>query len=142
MAIPNATRQTLIDEAFGGATIEVGLLDTSSGYSFNADTDGTVADLPTGAEPTDASYSRQTLSNVSISQDNTDDEGVRDADDVVFSSLSTANDIQTVFVARQSDGVLIAVYDDDSAGSLADLPKATNGSDFTISFDAEGILNV
>lgn len=142
MAIPNATRQTLIDETFGGATIEVGLLDTSTSYSFNADTDGNVADLPTSAEPGDASYSRQTLSNVSITQDNTDDEGVLDADDVVFSALSTTNDIQTVFVARQSDGVLIAVYDDDSAGSLADLPKATNGSDFTISFDAEGILNV
>lgn len=150
MAIPNHALQQVIEAWLSGATIKVGLLDTSTSYTYDQAADEFVSDLPTGAEPSDPSYSRQTLSNVSITQDDTGNEGVLDADDVTFPSLSTSNDIQTVFVYKQvggddttpGDDPLVAVYDDDSAGSLADLPIATNGSDLTLTLDSEGIVNI
>jgi len=150
MALPNHFKQQVLDAFLGGETIKVGLLDNSSSYSFSPDNDEFVSDLPTTQEPSDASYSRVTLSGLSFSQDNSSDEGVFDADDVTFSSLSTTNDIQAVFVYRQvgaddstpADDELVAVYDDNSAGSLADLPIATNGSDLTLSFNADGIVNI
>lgn len=157
MALPNHIKQQFLSDSLGSATLKVGLLDSSSSYTFDPvahefvdDLDGTSdGDAPSN-EPTDASYSRQTLSNVSITQDDTDNEGVLDADDVTFSSLSTSNDIQAIFVYEQvggddttpNDDPLVAVYDDDSAGSLADLPKPTNGSDLTISLDSEGLVNI
>lgn len=150
MVSPNHFKQQALESLLGGSTIKVGLLDTSAGYTFDPATDEFVADLPTTQEPGDTSYSRQTLSNVTITQDDTDNEGVLDADDVVFSSLSTTNDIQTIFIYEQvgaddstpSDDILIEVYDDDSGGSLADLPKATTGDDWTINFGSEGIVNI
>lgn len=150
MTLPNHILQQFIEAQLGSATLKVGLLDNSTGYTFDPAADEFVSDLPTGQEPSDSSYSRQTLQNVTITQDDTDNEGVLDADDVVFSSLSTSNDIQAIFVYEQvggddttpGDDVLVAVYDDDSAGSLSDLPIATNGSDLTVSFDSEGIVNL
>jgi len=152
MALLNNTKVALLNNLLSGETIKVGLLDSSANYSVDPDADAYVGDLPTGSEPTDASYSRQTLSNVSISQDNANDRGVFDADDAVFQSLSTSNDIEAVFVYRQAgtddstpaDDEVIAVFDDDSGdgGGLADLPKATNGSDFEIQFGADGILEL
>ena len=150
MALTNHFKQQVLTALLSGETLKCGLLDTTAGYTFDPALDEFVADLPTGAEPSDSSYSRQTLANIAITQDDTDNEGVLDADDVTFPSLSTSNDIEAVFVYRQvggddttpGDDELLAVYDDDSAGSLSDLPKATNGSDFTIQFDAEGIVNI
>jgi len=40
------------------------------------------------------------------------------------------------------DDEIIAIFDDDSAGSVADLPLSTNGSDVSISWNSEGIINV
>lgn len=150
MAIPNHALQQVLEAWLSGETVKVGLLDTSTSYTYDQVNNEFVGDLPTGAEPSDASYSRQTLANLSFTQDDTDNEGVFDADDVTFSSLSTTNDIQTVFVYLQvgtddttpADDPLIAVYDDDSAGSLSDLPIPTNGSDLTLTLDSEGIVNI
>lgn len=152
MALLNNTKAALLNSLLSGETIKVGLLDSSANYTVDPDADAFVGDLPTGSEPTDASYSRQALTNVSILQDNTNDRAVFDADDAVFTSLSTSNDIEAVFVYREvggdettpGDDELIAVFDDDSGdgGGIADLPKATNGSDFEIQFGADGILEL
>lgn len=150
MAAPNHFKQQVLESFLSGATVKIGLLDTSTAYSFAESTDEFVGDLPTGAEPSDASYSRQTLGNKTFIQDDADGEGVFDADDVVFPSLSTTNDIQAVFIYKQigtddttpGDDPLVAVYDDDSAGSLSNLPISTNGSDLTVSFNSEGIVNI
>jgi hypothetical protein len=144
MAVPNNLKQTVLDELITGETVVVGLLDSTANYSFSADQDALISDLPTAAEPSDPSYGRQTVSNVTVAQDNADDEGVLDGDNVTFSSLTTANQIEVVFVARQRDGLLLSVFDDDSGdnGGIADLPIPTNGSDLEIQFDAEGILTI
>lgn len=158
MASTNHLGHQLLVTALQDATIRCLLLDTSTSYTY-APEDEFVSDLPTGAEPGDASYARQDVDDASgaFSQDDTDDEGVYDPADVTFSSLSTTNDIQTVaFYAQDgfgsagtddttpTDDPLVAVYDDDSGdgSGIADLPIATNGSDLTITIDAEGLLNI
>jgi hypothetical protein len=145
--IPNDTKRELLDAYLSGATIRVLLLDDSETYSFDVDTHDFVDDvLAAGTEMSGTGYSRQTLQNVSITVGDTGDEGVFDADDVTFTGLD-AGTIQAVVVYHQvggddstpGDDRVLAVHDDASVG---DLPLATNGSDITISWDSEGIINI
>lgn len=156
MAGTNHFSQQLLQQTLGSATVVCMLLDTSTSYTFDPDLDEFVSDIPTGAEPGDVSYSRQTVTGTSIDQDDTNDEGSYDIADVTFSSLSTTNDIQTVVFYAQDgfaggtddttpgDDPLIAVFDDDSgdSGGIADLPIATNGSDLTIQINASGLFTI
>ena len=156
MPVPNDTKEGLLNGAFDftNDTLRVLLLDDSSAYTFDADAHEFVDDLDGSSdgdapsnEPTDASYSRQTLTGNAVTEDTTDDEAVFDADDITFPSLSTTNDIQAVVVYRQvggddttpADDEVLVVLDDATVG---DLPIPTNGSDLVITWDAEGILNI
>jgi len=155
MALPNNAKEILMEGQIDGTTdtLKVALLSNATAYTFDENTHETVADVidggTTGTEFSGGSYARQTLQNVTVQQDDPDNEGVLDADDTTFSSLDT-EDIQTIIIYKQvggddttpGDDPIIAVLDDDSAGSLADLPLTTNGSDVTISWNAEGILNI
>jgi len=134
-------------------TLKVALVSDNTAYSFSPDTDTFVSDVldggTTAQEFQGTGYSRQTLSNVTVTQDDTDDEGVADADDVTFTGLD-GDTIQAVLVYKEvggdettpGDDPIIAVFDDNSAGSLADLPLATNGGDVTLAFSSEGIVNI
>jgi len=141
-----------IDHA--NATIKVALGGDNTAYTFDQDAHEFVGDVfdggTTGEELSDASYDRQTATGQSVKQDDTDDEGVFDIDDVTFTSLDTTQDIQFIVFYRQiggddttpGDDEIIALYDDDSAGSLSDLPLPTNGSDVTLQIDSEGLINI
>lgn len=159
MAAPNHYKRDLMqashDHSSTGDTIKVALGGSGTAYTFDPDTHQYVADVfdagTTGEELDYASPGdRQTLANQSVTMDTTDDEGVFNADDVTFPDLDTTQDIQFIVVYQQiggddttpGDDRIIAIYDDDSAGSLADLPLVTNGSDVTISWSAEGIVNI
>lgn len=157
MALPNNAKEILMEGQIDGTTdtIKVALLNNQTAYTFDPDNHEFVADVidggTTGTEFSGGSYARQTLANVTVTSDLTDDEGVLDADDTVFSSLDT-QDIQTIIIYKQvgaddttpADDPIIAVLDDDSptGEEVADLPLTTNGSDVTISWAAEGILNI
>lgn len=160
MAVPNATKTQLLNGAFNLATdtIRIALISSSTAYTFDPDAHEFVSDILDGGTTASefsgsAGYTgqadRQTLANPTTTQDNTDDEGVFDADDVTWAGVDGTNDIQAFLIYKQvggddttpGDDRVLAVYDDDSAGSLADLPLAVNGSDVTISWNAEGIIN-
>lgn len=155
MAAPNHFKQKLMNGDFDldANTVRVALISDNTAYTFDPDAHEFVDDVldsgTTAEEFAGTGYSRQTLSNPSVTQDDTDDEGVFDADDVTFTSLD-GDGIQGILVYKQvggddttpGDDPIIAVLDDDSAGSLTDLPLTTNGGDVTISWDAEGILNI
>jgi hypothetical protein len=155
MAMPNKFKSLLLsaDHNLGSATVRVALGGDSTAYTYDQDAHEFVSDVfdggTTGEELSDSSYSRQTLSGTTVSQDNTDDEGVWDADDVTFASIDTTQDIQFILVYVQvggddttpGDDPIVTIYDDDSAGSLSELPHPTNGSDVIISWDSEGIVN-
>jgi len=155
MAAPNNFKEELMEAQFDflNDTLKVALVSDNTAYSFSPDTDTFVGDVLDGGTTAEefqgTGYSRQTLSNVTVTQDDTDDEGVADADDVTFTGLD-GDTIQTVLVYKEvggdettpGDDPIIAVFDDDSAGSLADLPLTTNGGDVTLAFSSEGIVNI
>ena len=155
MAAPNNAKEILLEGQIDGTsdTLRVALLNNTTSYTFDPDNHTNVDDVidggTTGTEFSGGSYSRQTLSNVTVTQDDVDDEGVFDADDTTFPSLDS-QDIQTIIIYKQvggddttpGDDPIVAVLDDDSAGSLTDLPLTTNGSDVTITWNAEGIVNI
>jgi len=155
MAAPNNFKEGLMEAQFDflNDTLKVALVSDNTAYSFSPDTDSFVGDVLDGGTTAEefqgTGYSRQTLSNVTVTQDDTDDEGVADADDVTFTGLD-GDTIQAVLVYKEvggdettpGDDPIIAVFDDNSAGSLADLPLATNGGDVTLAFSSEGIVNI
>jgi hypothetical protein len=150
MPVPNATKLALLNGSIDLAadTVRVLLLNDSQAYSFDPDRDATVQDVLNNAtEFGDTNYTRQTLANQSTSQDDTDDEGVFDADDVTWANLGGSETIQAAVIYRQvggddttpGDDEVIAVFDDTD---IAELPLATNGSDVDLVFDTEGIVNL
>ena len=155
MASPNNYKEKLMEGTFDhpNETLRVALLSDNTAYTFDPDNHTFVNDIidggTTATEFTGSGYSRQTLSNVTTTQDDTDDEGVTDADDLTFTSLD-GDTIQAVVIYKQvggddnspGDDPVVAVYDDDSAGSLADLPLTTNGGDVTLAFSSEGVVNI
>lgn len=132
-------------------TMRVMLLDDSSIYTFDPDGHEFVSDITSaGNEMSGTGYSRKTLSNTSVTEDTSDDEGVWDADDITFTGLD-AGTIQTIVVYKQvggddstpGDDRVIVVLDDDSPGSgVSGLPLTTNGSDVAIAWNSEGLLNL
>jgi len=155
MAAPNNFKEELMEAQFDflNDTLKVALVSDNTAYSFSPDTDSFVGDVLDGGTTAEefqgTGYSRQTLSNVTVTQDDTDDEGVADADDVTFKGLD-GDTIQAVLVYKQvggddstpGDDPIVAVYDDNTAGSLADLPLTTNGGDVTLALSSEGIVNI
>jgi len=156
MASPNNFKTDLMNASFDLTvdTIKVALGGSGTAYTFDPAAHTFVGDVfdggTTGEELVDASYDRQGTTTPSVTQDDTDNEGVFDIDDVTFPGLDTTQDIQFIVFYKQvggddtspGDDPIIALYDDDSAGSLADLPLATNGSDVTLQIDTEGLINI
>jgi len=158
MASPNNFKEILMEGSVNltSDTIRVALVNDSTAYTFDPDAhtnlddilDGgtTAAEFGTGSG---TGYSRQTISGITVTQDDTDDEGVFDANDTTFSSLDAAT-IQAVVIYKQvggddntpGDDPVLVVLDDDSAGSVADLPLTTNGGDVTLQWNSEGIVNI
>lgn len=150
--IPDRTKTELFRATvdYANDTIKLALLKESTEYSPDSTAHEFVADVldggTTGAEFGDTNYSRKTLT-TSVSEDNTDNEGVFDAGDVTFSSLGGSQTIEAVLIYKQvggddttpGDDPILRIIDDSEA---ADLPLATNGGDVTFSFDAEGVINI
>lgn len=136
------------------ATVRAALLKNTTEYSPDADTHNFVDDVldggTTGAEYDDTNYSRQSVTNVAITEDNTDTEVVIDCDDVTWSSLGSATGGQTVEAvlfyvqiggddATPGDDPILRIFDDSEE---TDLEKQTNGEDFTWQINSEGLINL
>jgi len=155
MAAPNNFKEQVMEAEFDflNDTLKVALISDNTAYTFDPATHSFVGDVldggTTAQEFQGSGYARQGLSNVTVTQDDVDNEGVADANDVTFSGLD-GDTIQGDLIYKQvggddttpGDDPIIAVYDDNSAGSLADLPLTTNGGDITLAFSSEGIVNI
>lgn len=158
---PNRTLREILDANidFATDTIKVALFDNSTAYTFDPDTHNFVSDILDGGTTAQelqgsAGYTgtsdRKAITTASVTQDDTDDEGVYDGDDVTWQGVESTEDIQGWIVYKQvggddttpGDDPVLIVVDDDMADAPADLPLATNGSDITIAWDAEGIANL
>ena len=128
-------------------TLRVALLSTSTAYTPDIDNESFVSDVldggTTAQEFTGSGYNRQDLANPAVTQDDTDDEAVLDADDTTFPSID-GDEIQGALVYQQiggddaspGDDVLIAFYDG------GDFPITANGSDIVVQWPSEGLYNL
>jgi hypothetical protein len=143
-SIYNSFKKLLFDGGvdLGNDTIKVALIDDTTAYSPNIDTETYVSDVldggTTAQECSGTGYTRKTVS-LTTSQDNTDDEAVADAGDLTYSGADFGT-IQGILlfqeVTTDSDSPLIAHI------TSADLPLTTNGGDVNLNWDAEGVLNL
>lgn len=133
-------------------TLKVALYDDSAAYTFDEDAHefvgdvldgGTTAQELGGSSGYTGSGDRATVENASVTQDNTGDRGVFDADDVSWSGVESTEDIQGWIVFKEvtddTDSPVLIVVDDDMSDAPDDLPLVTNGSDITIEWDDVGI---
>lgn len=103
-------------------------------YSPNVDTHTKVSDVTNEINDTGYTAGGRALSGLSVSQDNGDDEGVWDAADVTWASSSISAYGAVIYDTTAASG-LICYFD------FASYQVSSSG-DFTISWNAEGIINL
>lgn len=145
MGVPSELSATI---DLSNDTLRMALFDNESGtpYSFDATHDfvSSVFDSgTTGLEFSGTGYSRQPLAGVSISTDDTDNEGVFDHNDVTFASLDGAT-IAAALSYVQIGGDDTTPGNDPLLAHLTstDFPLTTNGGDVTLNIDTEGEINI
>lgn len=130
---PNRFRYNLLHSYLTGKTLKVLALKTT--YTFDPD-HKFVADIkaPTDYELSGTGYSRQTLTSVTITQDDTADRAVLDADDVTYTGINAGSiGFLLLYIDNGSDATNEIVLIDDTP----DL--TTNGADVTIVWSSIGI---
>lgn len=150
--IPNQTKLELFNGTIDLSTdtIRAALYNDAIAYTPDPDTHDTVADVLDGTvaeEFSDTNYAREDVTTPVTREDDAVDQAQWDGDDITWASLGGTQTIQGVVLYKQvgaddstpADDPIIRVIDDSEE---ADLPKATNGSDITISWDASGILTL
>lgn len=123
----------------GADTIQVMLV--TSSYTPNADHD--FIDLggsdAVSAELSGSGYSRKTLASKSISEDDTNDRAEFDAADVTWSSIDAGTAAAAVvFKSTGVDTTSVIIAYIDTGG----FPITTNGGDLTVTWNAEGIIQL
>lgn len=136
------------------ATVRAALLGAGTEYTPDANNHNFVADVldggTTGVEYSDTNYSRQDVTNVQITEDNTDTEVVIDWDDITWPSLGPstgAEIVEAVLIYIQvggddttpADDPILKIFDDSEE---ADLESQPNGEDWTWQINAEGAINI
>lgn len=131
-----------LDLNAAGTVVRCMLERSTSTYTPDKDHDY-VSDLTGFVEISVASYARVTLATKAVNLDDTNDRAEFDADDLSFGSLETGQTVDALVLYQQtggsdaspSDDLLIA-YIDTATG----LPAVLNGGAFTITIDAEGLI--
>lgn len=137
-AIYNSFKRDIMNGSIDLDTDTIKIMLVTSSYSANIDTHTKRSDITNEISGTGYSAGGASLGSLSVSVDNTDDEGVFDAADA---SWSTAT-----FTARGA-----VLYKSRGGASSADelicyidfgADKSCSAGTFTIQFDAEGIINL
>lgn len=112
--------------------LNLALLDNN--HANDIDNDATFSDV-SGDEVSGSGYSAggQAIANTGVTQDNTDDEGVLDGDDVVWSNSSITARYGVVY--HNSTGTIVAILDFGQ-------DKTSSNGEFKVSFAGEGIVNL
>lgn len=135
----NEWKQTILrDNLASGADIRIALLMTNTTADSENDDIKFVDDITTLDESDGANYARKALANEIVNEDDTGDEAEFDADDVTWTALGAGT--------REIAGILVYkhVTDDTDSEVIAWLeyatPKHPDGSDFTVQWNAEGLV--
>ncbi len=118
-------------------TIKAALL--SSSYTPDADAHEFYSDVSANEVAASGTYAAggATLANKTVTQDNTDDEGVFDADDISFTGATISARYLAIYKSTGVAGTsrLICLID------FGSVQSSSNGT-FSVAFAAEGILNL
>jgi hypothetical protein len=123
------------DLSNGGDTIKVALV--TSSYTPDIDSHEDFADITNEVSGDGYTAGGATLANQSVSKDTGDDEAVFDADDVAWeeSDFTARRAIIYQDTGTPATSLLIAAIDFGE-------DKTASGGNFTITWDAEGIINL
>jgi hypothetical protein len=135
--IYNSFKKRLMQKDIDLANDTITVMLVASGYAPDADAHEFKSDVTSEVSGTGYTAGGAALANKTITQDNTDDEGVFDADDAVWANSE--------ITARGA-----VIYKDTGVATTSPLvcyidfgaDKTTYGTDFKIQWAAEGILNV
>ena len=121
--------------ALDSDTIKVALV--TSSYTPDIDTHENFDDITNEVSGTGYTAGGAALANKAVTKDTTDDEGVFDADDLTWSSASITARAAIVYkdTGTPATSQLVAYIDFTE-------DKTASGGDFTIQWNAEGILNL
>lgn len=116
--------------------IRVLLVMTNTTIDSENDSIVNVDDFTTLDEFDGANYARKALANEAVNKDTTNDRAEFDADDVTWTALGAGT--------RDCDGALVYKHVNDDTDSIPivylDFSATPDGNDFTIQWNAEGIL--
>lgn len=127
----------LLDFDTGGDVFHIILLEANS--DVNPDDIDVTTVLGRAGTTELATYSRGTVAGQGTTQDDANDRGEFDGNDQVFSAVVAQNDITGYLLIKfvtDDDGSFPIAFFDGATG----LPLPPNGSDITITWNAEGIL--
>ena len=141
-AIYNNFKEQVMEGVFnlasGGDTLKVALV---TGYAPDIDTHTAWSDA-SGSEVTGTGYSAGgvTLTSQDVTQDNTNDRGIFDAADVTWTGLNIAGTSASPSHAILYDDTVTAPSD--ALIAYWEVTTATNGGDYTLQFNATGIITL
>lgn len=136
--IYNSFKRDLANGSIDLDTDTIKIMLVTSSYTPDQDAHTKRSDITNEVAGTGYSSGGATLANKSVAVDNTDNEGVFDADDVTWSGASITARGAVLYKSRggaSSADELIAYIDFGA-------DKTASGGDFRITFNAEGILNI
>lgn len=146
----NAFAEWALENDVESATLRVLLFTDDTAYTPDR-SDATVDDIVTGSaggvtEVADASYSRQTLSNVTVSKDDGNSRAVLDADDVDFGNLEGDEDAAGALVFVQvgesddESNDIPVLYTEFVDGNGDPKTIRLQGSPFTVAWASVGLV--
>jgi len=135
--IYNAFKKNIMNGSIDLDTDTIKVMLTTSTYEPSQDNDTYMNQVTNEVTGTGYTAGGATLANEAVTQDNTDNEGVLDADDVTWST--------STITARYA-----VIYKSSGASTTSPLiccidfgaDKSSSGGNFTISWNAEGIINL
>lgn len=135
--IYNSFKTQLLNGEINFGTSSIKLMLVTSSYAPNQDTDDFQDDVTNEVEGTGYTAGGATLASGTVTQDNTDNEAVYDADDVTWgtSSLTARGAVLYKDTGVGSTSPLIAYLDFGS-------DQTSSSGNFTIQWNTEGIINL
>ena len=134
----NSFKRDIMNGAIDLDTDTINVMLVTSSYSPDIDTHDKRDDITNEVAGTGYSAGGAALANKTVTADTTDDEGVFDADNLTWSSASITARGAVLYKARggaSSADELIAYIDFGA-------DKTSTSADFTIAWNAEGIINL
>lgn len=137
-AIYNSFKRDIMNGAIDLDTDTIKVMLVTSTYTPDVDAHTKRSDITNEVSGTGYSAGGEALANKAVSVDNTDNEGVFDADDLTWSTATITARGAVLYKSRggaSSADELICYIDFGS-------DIVSTGSDFTITWNAEGIINL